>query len=328
MPTVTDAVGIDALRAEVHAGLGGRPKRLPEKLFYDDIGARIFEDITRLDEYYPTRCELEILEERLPAVARHVGSRARVVEFGSGEGRKTAMLLESLVRPAACIPIDISEEQLMRSCERLRLSHPAMDVIPLVTDFTRPFQLPAPARGDPAKPVLFFFPGSTVGNFEPDQAQRFLRHVGMVGGRGSKLLLGVDLPKSPDVLRLAYDDLDGVTARFNLNALVHLNRVLGTDFDVRAFRHRAVWNALRSRIEMQLVSVASQTVTLPGDLCGGESVEVEIRPGEPIVTEHSYKYSIEGFDALCRGAGWRTLESWTDRRGWFSVHFLERGGHS
>jgi dimethylhistidine N-methyltransferase len=324
--TPSTAIRVDALFDEVRSGLRRRPKRLPEKLLYDEVGSRIFREITRLEAYYPTRSELEILERYLPDVARHLGRGARVVEFGSGEGRKTEMLLETLEDPGACIPIDIAEEQLLESCERLRLAFPTLEVVPIATDFTRPFRLPSPSNGGPVAPPFFFFPGSTIGNFEPYQAEDFLRRIGEIGGTGSTLLVGVDLAKPRELLELAYDDPGGVTARFNLNALVHLNRILDADFDPHRFRHRAVWNSSRSRIEMQLVSVADQTITFSPGLPGTEPFRVEIRSDEAVVTEHSYKYSIGGFTSLCRGAGWKTLKSWTDDRGWFSVHFLEREG--
>lgn len=321
-----DTHQIQALFREVSAGLRSDPKRIPEKLLYDDRGSELFEQITRLDAYYPTRTEIAILRRCLREIRRLVGPAPRVVEFGTGDGTKTTMLLDALDGPSTCTPIDIAEAQLLASADRLRVRYPDMQVLPLALDYTRPFVLPE-SRGDAeSEPVLFFFPGSTIGNFEPHRAEEFLERVGAVGGPRAALVIGVDLVKPASVLHLAYDDPEGVTAEFNLNALRHLNRLLDGDFAVPLFEHRAIWNPSRSRIEMHLVSSAAQEVTLGRDLPDVEPLEIAITAGEAIVTEHSYKYRPAQFAALCLRAGWRTARCWTDPKEWFAVYFLEREG--
>lgn len=306
-----------SLREEILEGLSGTPPTLPPKLFYDDIGARLFEEITAVPEYYPTRTELGILRQHLPDMARRLGPEVVVVEFGSGSGRKTQLLLEALEHPAAYIPVDIAREQLEAVAARMDRDFPALRVLPLAADYTRPFHLPDPGPG--AGPPLLFFPGSTVGNFEPPDAEAFLRQARESMGPGAALLMGVDLVKPRDVLEPAYDDAQGVTAAFNRNALVNLNRLLGTDFVPEAFLHRAIWNEQASRIEMHLMAGEDQVVRVPP--APGEALPTRFlfRKGEFIVTEHSYKYTPERIEALTAAAGWRMEKAWTDPRGWFAV---------
>ena len=344
-------------------GLSGSPPTLPPKLFYDDRGARLFEEITRLPEYYPTRTEVGILEAHLPEMARQIGPGVQVVEFGSGSGEKTELLLRALEDPAAYVPVDIAEEQLARVAAALVRSFPGLKVVPLAADYTRPFRLPdlGARRGgeagtgtetdDDAPRPLLFFPGSTIGNFEPADAGSFLRRAGESLGPGSLLLIGVDLVKPREILEPAYNDSRGVTAAFNRNALVHLNRVLATDFRPESFRHRASWNEKASRIEMHLVATEAQVVTLPagpsspgsaasgsgsspsrpdsaasgsGPTASDPRLRLALEEGDHIVTEHSYKYTLERFEQLTDEAGWITRETWTDPRKWFAVRFLER----
>lgn len=312
---------IHALWEEIREGLSRTPASLPPKLFYDERGAELFEEITRLPEYYPTRTELEILRLHLPEVAALVGPRARVVEFGSGSGRKTRLLLEALDAPAAYIPVDIAAAQLTAVAARMDRDFPDLQVLPLAADYTHPFHLPDPEPG--AGRPLLFFPGSTVGNFEPGDAVEFLRQAGESLGPDAALLIGVDLVKPREVVEPAYNDAAGVTAEFNRNALVHLNRLLGTDFDPLAFAHRAPWNAEESRIEMHLVALEPCSVTLPSPE-GGAHTRFEFREGDFIVTEHSYKYSLEDFGAVAERAGWRAAGSWTDPRGFFAVQLRLR----
>jgi L-histidine Nalpha-methyltransferase len=316
---------VEALRDEVARGLSASPPSLPPKLFYDDLGARLFEDITELPEYYPTRTEVGILKAHLPEMARMAGPGVQVVEFGSGSGEKTELLLRALDRPAAYIPVDIAREQLTGLAASLGRSFPGLRDVPLAADYTRPFRLPAaegsPGDEGPSRPLLFF-PGSTIGNFEPPAARDFLRRAGESLGPGAALLIGVDLKKPPEVLEPAYNDAQGVTAAFNRNALVHVNRVLGTDFRPQAFRHRAVWNDEASRVEMHLVASEAQVVTLPGN--AAPRLRLVLDEGDHIVTEHSYKYTLERFEALTDDAGWTTRATWTDPRTWFAVRFLER----
>jgi L-histidine Nalpha-methyltransferase len=327
-------VDIEALREEVARGLSESPPRLPPKLFYDDRGARLFEEITRLPEYYPTRTEIGILETHLPEMARRIGSGVQVVEFGSGSGEKTELLLRTLKDPAAYVPVDIAEEQLRRVATSLDRTFPGLKVLPLAADYTRPFRLPGTGTGpggeEGGRPLLFF-PGSTIGNFEPARARDFLRRAGRSLGPGALLLIGVDLVKPREVLEPAYNDARRVTEAFNRNALVHLNRVLDTDFRPNAFRHRAPWNEEAHRIEMHLVATEAQVVTLPGTPADSGSptstprFRLVLEEGDHIVTEHSYKYTLERFEQLTDEAGWITRETWTDPRDWFAVRFLEWG---
>ncbi len=301
---------------EVRATLSEIPRRLPPKLFYDERGARLFEKITQLDEYYLTRTELGILEEALPEVRTLVGPGARVVEFGSGSGKKTWKLLDALERPATMVPIDIAEGQLHAFADRIRAEHPEMEVVPLAADFTQPYTLPPSIHE--VGTTLVFFPGSTIGNFEPDEAIRFLSHMARAGG--DRLLLGVDMRKSPEILEPAYNDPEGVTAEFNRNALRNLNRTLGANFDPEGFRHHAPWNPEASRIEMHLIARRPMTVTIPGPA----PFHLSLKRDEIIVTEHSYKYTRSRILEMCRAAGWEGQSLWTDVRGWFEVHWLVR----
>ncbi len=301
---------------DVIAGLTARPKRLPPKYFYDEAGARLFEEITALPEYYPTRCELAILRQRAADIARLFPEGSALIEFGSGSSRKVRIVLEAAPTIAAYVPVDISSQMLVQEAEELRRDHPRLAVLPVEADFTRPFVLPAAVAG---MAHTGFFPGSTIGNFEPHEACSFLRHAGHVLGRGAHLIIGVDLVKDPSILNAAYDDAAGVTARFNLNLLVRINRELGGDFDLDSFSHHAFYNSERHRIEMHLASKKRQKVRVAGRT-------IEFRAGETIHTENSYKYTLESFGALARGSGWNPVAVWTDAGGNFSVHALEFEG--
>jgi dimethylhistidine N-methyltransferase len=281
-------------------GLRAARKHLPCSLLYDARGAALFERICTIDAYYPTRTEIALLGAHVAEVAADVGPGARVIEPGSGEGVKTRMLLEALDRPAAYVPIDVSEEQLRSTAATLRAAFPGMEVAPLAGDYTTRLTLPQ-VRAAYAR-TLVFFPGSTIGNFEPDDAREFLARFGDLAGPGAKLLLGADGTSDVDVLLRAYDDEEGVTAEFNLNLLAHVNRLYSATFDLDAFAHRAVWNAARSRIEMHLVSRVRQSVRVGGDV-GGEWIH--FARGESIVTEHCYKHSAESIRELLAAAGWR-----------------------
>ncbi len=302
-----------AMIDEVNAGLRATPKRLPSKYFYDEEGSHLFERITELDAYYPTRTELGIMERHCAEMAAAVGPEAMVVELGSGASVKTEMLLAALDRPVACVLIDISREHLQASAERLGTMFPEVEVLPLEADYTTKIELPMPSR--PAARKLFYFPGSTIGNFDRGPARDFLRRLARAAGSDCGLLIGVDLIKDAAILEVAYDDPEGVTAAFNLNMLAHLNREIGTDFDLDRFRHVALWNADDARIEMHLESVGEQTVHLAGE-------SFELADGEHIVTEHSNKFEIDEFAALAADAGWQAEKVWTDERRWFSVQYL------
>jgi len=316
---------LDALREEVVRGFSSSPPTLPPKLFYDEEGGRLFEKITRLPEYYLSRTEIQILRAHLPEIATCTGPEAEVVEFGSGSGEKAELLLGALERPLAYIPVDIAREQLDRVTDRIVRAFPEVRVRPVLADFTREVQLPdmdTRAGANTGRPLLFF-PGSTIGNFEPEDARDFLRAAGASVGPGAGLIIGFDLVKPRRVLEAAYDDPEGVTAAFNVNALRHLNRLLHTNFRLECFRHRAVWNPEASRVEMHLVAIADQGVTLPTPSHEIPGSQLRLRAGDFIVTEHSYKYTLEGFRALADESGWETVGTWTDPRRWFAVRFLE-----
>jgi dimethylhistidine N-methyltransferase len=291
--------------------LSQRPKRLSPKYFYDAAGSELFEAITRLPEYYPTRTELSILRDRGSEIAAIIPKGAALVEFGAGATTKVRLLLQNC-RIGAYVPVDISGDFLQGQADALRRDFPGLDVYPVAADFTTPFALPAVIAG---MPKVGFFPGSTLGNFEPHEACAFLRSARAILGDGAQMIIGVDLEKDERVLYDAYNDAAGVTARFNLNVLVRINRELGGNFDLSAFTHRAIYNRERHRIEMHLISKKSQTVRMLG-------TSFAFRTGESIHTENSYKYSIERFTALARGSGWTTRASWTDAAGMFSVHAL------
>jgi dimethylhistidine N-methyltransferase len=297
---------------DVLAGLTARPKRLLPKYFYDQAGAQLFEQITELPEYYPTRCELAILREHAAEIAGLVPEGAALIEFGSGSSKKARILLAAAQQAAAYVPVDISTEMLATEAQELRRDHPRIKVLPIETDFTKPFSLPA-AIAD--VPRAGFFPGSTIGNFEPHEACSFLRHAGRILGKGAVLIIGVDLIKDAKVLNAAYDDAAGVTAKFNLNLLTRINRELDGTFDLESFSHEAFYNSERHRIEMHLASKKRQKVRVCGRL-------IDFRAGETIHTENSYKYTLESFGALARGSGWAPVAVWTDKKKYFSVQAL------
>jgi dimethylhistidine N-methyltransferase len=297
---------------DVVSGLTARPKRLPPKYFYDEAGAQLFEEITALPEYYPTRCELAILRERAADIARFFPEGSALVEFGSGSSRKVRILLAAAPTIAAYVPVDISSEMLSQEAEALRRDHPQLAVLPVEADFTQPFVLPAAVA---SRARTGFFPGSTIGNFEPHEACAFLRHAGRMLGGGAGLIIGVDLVKEASILHAAYNDAAGVTAKFNLNLLARINRELDGDFDLASFSHKAFYNSVRQRIEMHLVSKQRQKVKVAGRV-------IEFRAGETIHTENSYKYTLETFGALARGSGWTPMSVWTDAGGNFSIHAL------
>ncbi len=303
-----------AFAADVVAGLIATPKHLPPKYFYDHAGSELFERITRLPEYYPTRSELAILDERVAEIARLIPPRAALIEFGSGASTKTRIVLRTANNLAAYVPVDISAEFLDRQTLELRREFPGVAMHPVAADFTRPFDLP---KAIAAMPRVGFFPGSTIGNLEPHEAAAFLRQAGRILGPGATFIVGVDLVKDSQVLQKAYNDAEGVTAAFNLNLLARINRELGAKFNLDAFEHHAFFNRERSRIEMHLASLKRQRVTACGE-------RIEFRAGETIPTENSYKYSIESFGAIARGAGWTPVAVWTDRDEYFSVHALTK----
>ncbi len=303
--------------ADVLQGLDGRPRTLPCKYLYDARGSALFEQICELPAYYPTRTELGILRDHAAEVAEHLGPRCLLVEYGAGAGIKTRLLLDALRRPAAYVPIEISAATLATTAQILADRFPELEVLPLCADYTAEHALPAPRR--PVRRRAAFFPGSTIGNLDPGEAQDFLVHVARQMGPGGALVIGVDLRKDPAILAAAYDDPAGVTAAFNRNLLRRLQRELGARLDPEGFRHRAIWNPEASRMEMHLESRADQVIEVVGH-------PIDLHAGETIHTENSYKYTIEGFTDLARGAGWQPRAVWTDSRRLFSVHQLTVAG--
>jgi L-histidine Nalpha-methyltransferase len=294
-------------------GMRARPKRLPCKYFYDAVGSALFDEICELPEYYHTRTERSLLINRSAEIASLIGPNVELIEFGAGALTKVRILLDALEKPRAYIPIDISGEYLAKVCAALDKDYPTLDLDPVVADFTRPFVLPA-SRHEGARRVGFF-PGSTIGNFSPEEAISFLKTVsGIV--RGGGLLIGVDLVKDVDVLHAAYNDARGVTAAFNKNILARANRELGANFELDAFAHHAFFNRDASRIEMHLVSRRDQDVRVAGQT-------ISFSNGEHVHTEDSYKYTVESFRTLAWSAGLVPREVWCDPEGLFSVHWLE-----
>jgi len=300
------------MRAEVLEGLSAEPKAIPPKFFYDRRGSELFDAITELPEYYPTRTEIGILERYGEEIAELVGREALLVELGSGSSLKIRVLLEAL-EPAVYLPVDISKEHLLASARDLAGSFPGLEVHAACADYSAPFDLPLE---DDLRGRIAFFPGSSIGNFDPPDARDFLARIGALVGGGGKLLIGVDLIKDPKILNAAYNDSQGTTADFNLNLLRRINRDLGADFDLGLFCHRAFYNRERRRVEMHLVSLKRQRVTVAGDF-------FDFDADETIHTESSYKYSVDGFHALAADAGFAPERVWTDARGLFSVHCLE-----
>jgi dimethylhistidine N-methyltransferase len=301
----------NAFAQDVVAGLSQHPKQLPPKYFYDEAGSKLFEQITLLPEYYPTRTELRILRDRGPEIAGAIPKGAALVEFGAGATTKVRLMLHQCAFDAY-VPVDISGDFLNDQADGLREDFPNLAVYPVTADFTKPFMLP-PEIAD--MPKVGFFPGSTIGNFDPHEACAFLRSARAILGDGATMIVGVDLEKDEQVLHAAYNDSGGITGKFNSNVLVRINRDLGGNFDLSSFVHRAIYNRERHRIEMHLIAKKAQTVRALGR-------SFAFRAGESIHTESSYKYSLDRFAALARGAGWTSRASWTDPDAMFSVHAL------
>ncbi|MGV1014667.1 MAG: L-histidine N(alpha)-methyltransferase [Methyloceanibacter sp.] len=303
----------DDFAEAVLAGLGRRPRSIPCRFFYDAVGAELFEQITKLAEYYPTRTETALLETHGAEIAQSVGAARILVEFGSGSSRKTSLLLGALEDVAAYIPIDIAAESLQAAASWLSARHEGLRIVPLIADFTETRTLPKLTEHQ-AK--LGFFSGSTIGNLSHDEARAFLAGAARLLGPGSAFLIGVDLKKDASILIPAYDDKAGVTATFNLNLLARVNRELGGDFDLSRFAHEAVYNARAGRIEIYIVSLTDQSVRVEGRAFA-------FAKGERIHTENSHKYTVAEFQALALSAGWRPMKAWTDPANLFSLHLLQ-----
>jgi dimethylhistidine N-methyltransferase len=299
--------------SDVIEGLSSEPRTLPCKYFYDERGAALFQKICELPEYYVTRTEIDILDRYRAEIAAHLGPHISLIGLGTGSGTKTRILIEALEKPAVYIPVDISEKQLRKSTARFRKIFPDLEILPVCADYLQPVVLP-PTGGKAARNVVYF-PGSTIGNFDPDEATQFLRRIASVCCRGGALLIGVDLRKDQDVIEAAYNDTASVTAQFNLNLLAHANRELGADFDLQHWQHRAIYNSDAGRIEMYLISQIDQAVHVA-------DCTFEFRSGEKIITEFSYKYAPEGFAALARDAGFEFRKMWTDDARLFGVFYF------
>lgn len=299
--------------ADVVAGLGAHPKTLPCKYFYDANGSHLFDQITGLEAYYPTRTEIGILRSHMAAIVKAIGPQAVVMEPGSGSSLKTRLLLEHLHEPVAYAPVDISREHLLEAAEALRRCFPHIPILPVVADYTQPFSLP----NFPTLPrrVVAFYPGSTLGNFPPAEAIQFLGRLRALVGRDGGLLLGVDRKKDAAVLERAYNDPEGVTEAFHLNLLTRINRELGADFALNCFAHVAFYNDEQGRIEMHLRSTQAQKVHV-----GGRTFA--FAPDETICTEYSYKYHPEEVAELGAAAGFSLEQTWSDPRDYFSVYWF------
>ena len=298
---------------ETMAALSQPRPTLPCKFFYDERGAELFQRICELPEYYITRTELTILRLHAAEIASMLGSHIELIGLGTGAGTKTRILLEELHEPAVYVPIDISKEQLQKSTARFRQTFPRLEILPVCADYLERFELPLPRR--PSSRSVVYFPGSTIGNFEPAAAIEFLRRLIDLSGDGGGLLIGVDLQKDRHVIEAAYNDSAGVTAEFNLNLLARANRELGADFDLLGWTHRAIYNSSAGRVEMYLISQTDQSVHI-------EDRQFHFQTGKRILTEYSYKHTPEGFAALARQAGFEFEKMWTDEARLFGVFYF------
>jgi L-histidine Nalpha-methyltransferase len=296
----------------VLAGFASTPRSIPCRFFYDAVGSELFEEIAKLEEYYPTRVEASLLETYRAEIAALIGPSRVLIEFGSGSSRKTSLLIGALGKIPAYIPIDIAAESLNEAAGWLSEQHPGLNILPLIADFTKTRALPQIAR---RRKKLGFFSGSTIGNLTHNEARAFLANAARLLGKGSVFLIGVDLKKPLSILIPAYNDAKGVTAAFNLNLLGRINRELGGDIDLTRFAHDAVYNEKDGRIEMYLVSLARQSVHVLGRT-------FTFAEGERIHTENSHKYTVAEFQTLASVSGWQPVKAWTDKDQLFSLHLL------
>jgi len=309
------APGEDSFRDAVLAGLSDTPKSLPCKFFYDQRGSALFEAICEVPEYYLTRTELGILETYAGTIAARIGSNCRLVELGSGASRKVRLLLDALEAPLAYIPVDISRSFLRDAAARIAADFPTLEVVAVCADYTRPFELPK--LSGPAGKTVGFFPGSTIGNFEPEAVVAFLTHCGKLLGPGAEMLIGADVKKDKRILDAAYNDAQGLNAAFNLNLLHRISKELDSDIVIDDFAHVAFFNPDEGRVELYIRSLTAQSAVIAGR-------RFSFAAGEMIHTENSYKYAIPEFRALAARAGFSALDTWTDADGKFSVHYLRR----
>jgi len=307
-------VPVDELE-EIIDGLSQSEKMISPKYFYDERGSQLFDEITRLPEYYPTETELGIMRANVDEIASLAGKHASLIEFGSGSSLKTRVLLEHMDELAVYVPVDISEDHLLDSALQIRAEFPGLEVLPVVADFTQPFQLPSPAIM-PVRNILYF-PGSTIGNFTHVAALDLLKVMHQEAGEDGALLIGVDLQKDPNIIRRAYNDSAGVTAEFNLNMLRHLNREFDADFNLDAYEHSAEYNEDEGRVEVRLISGQDQEFTV-----GDKSFSID--ENEAILTEYSHKYTLDSFAAMAGAAGFGVARVWMDAERLFSVQYLVR----
>lgn len=297
---------------EVLTGLNLPQKTLPSKYFYDEKGSALFDEICELDEYYPTRTEMKIMEDNIEDISFRIGEKCVLVELGSGSSIKIRLLIDHLDQLVAYVPVDISSEHLHKAIEGLKSDHANLNVYAVVADYTKQFTLPV--ISEPYKSVDAFYPGSTIGNFTPEEAWKFLKRIASICGKESGLLIGVDLIKDENILNAAYNDAKNITAQFNLNILNHINNEIGSDFNIDQYEHFAFYNKKETRIEMHLKSLTEQVVKIDGSL-------FTIKKDETILTEYSYKYSTESFKELVKGV-YEVEKVWTDKNNLFSVQFL------
>ncbi|MDX1641267.1 MAG: L-histidine N(alpha)-methyltransferase [Balneolaceae bacterium] len=302
-----------AFEEDVLKGLKKNEKSLPSKYFYDERGSELFEKISNLDEYYLTDAELEILQHHSEEISKVIGPKSLIIEFGSGSSKKTRLLLEELKDLAGYVPVDISREFLFEEAEKLQEEFPELDITPIAADYTTSFELNVNGHADRR---VIFFPGSTIGNFTPDRARDFLFQSADLLKNNGGLLIGVDLKKAPEVLNKAYNDREGVTAEFNKNLLKRINRELDADFIIEQFRHRAFYNEEEGRVEMYLVSLENQSVSIAGE-------KIDFKKGEMIHTENSYKYTVEEFEELI-SERYLLKKTWFDSDELFSLHYFEK----
>jgi dimethylhistidine N-methyltransferase len=309
------APGEDSFRDAVLGGLSASPKSLPCKFFYDERGSALFEAICDTPEYYLTRTELGILETYAGDIAGRIGPHCRLIELGSGASRKVRLLLDALQAPLAYVPVDISREYLRDAAARIAADFPELEVVAVCTDYTRPFELPRLAG--PAGKRVGFFPGSTIGNFEPEAVVAFLAHCGRLLGPGAEMLIGADVKKDKAILDAAYNDAEGLNAAFNLNLLHRIAKELDSDIVIDDFAHVAFYNPAEGRVELYIRSLKDQSAVIAGR-------RFSFAAGEMIHTENSYKYAIPQFQELAARAGFHALDTWTDPDGLFAVYYLRR----
>ena len=312
LPLVDQAPATESFRDAALDGLQKPQKQISSKFLYDERGSKLFDQICELEEYYPTRTEIGIMQDHVDAMVEAIGPQARLVELGSGSSLKTRILLDHLDEVAVYVPIDISRAHLVEAAEKIAADYPEVPVQPLCADYTSSFDLPEPPR--PAERTVVYYPGSTVGNFQPEEARSFLGRIADGLDSGAGLLIGVDLKKDIDVMEAAYNDAEGVTAAFNKNLLRRMNRELDATFDLDRFEHWSFWNEEEGCIESHLRSTTDQTVTVAGK-------RISFEEGETIHTEYSYKYTLDEFADLVGEAGFSVEQIWTDERDYFSVQY-------